>query len=66
MLDECVLAANIPEAGKADLSNNGAELSRSSRDTMRGGTVTGGEGLAGDNEGGSVGSEVLEEVGKAI
>ena len=65
MLDECVLAADIPEASETNLGNNRAELARGGRDTVRSGTVASGEGFAGDNEGGSVGAKVLEKIGEA-
>jgi hypothetical protein len=51
-------ATNVDEAGKADLSDDCAELTGGSRDTMGGGPVAGREDLTGDDEGGGVGTEV--------
>ena len=66
MLDESVGTTNVLETSEADLSDNSSELSRRGRDTVCGGTVTGGEDLARDNEGGGVGAKVLEEVCQAV
>jgi len=66
VLEESVLAANVDETREADLGNNGTELARGSRDTMAGRPVSGGEDLAGNDEGSGVGPEVLEEVGHTV
>jgi hypothetical protein len=61
-----VFTADAHQTGKADLGNDGAELAGSSRDTMAGRGISGGEDLAGDDKGGRVGAEVLEEFGQAV
>lgn len=61
--DEGVGATAVLELGETNLGNDGTELSGTSGDTVTGGTVTGGEDLTGDDEGGRVGTEVLEELG---
>lgn len=61
--DEGVGTTTVLELGETDLGNDSTELSGTSSDTVTGGTVTGGEDLTGDDEGGRVGSEVLEELG---
>jgi len=66
VLDELVLATNVDKLAKAKLGNNGAELSGGSGDTVCCRAVTRGEGFAGNDEGGRVGTEVLEEVGEAV
>lgn len=54
------------ETGNGTLANDGANLARGGRDTVRGGTVAGGEDLTGDNEGGGVGAKVEEELGNDV
>lgn len=82
VLKELALAANVDKLGEADLGDNGTELAGGSRDTVGGGTVTGREGLAGNDEGCGCGesvlwtleyqllltvrAKVLEEVGHAV
>lgn len=66
MLHELVLAANVDKLTKAKLGNNGTELSRCSRNTVCCRTVTCGESFTGNDEGGCVGTKVLEEVGEAV
>nr|POE48707.1 hypothetical protein CFP56_38803 [Quercus suber] len=49
-----------------DLGDDGADLARRGRKTVRGGAVAGGEALAGHDEGGGVGAEVEEELGQDV
>lgn len=53
-LDKLVLASDVSKTREADLCDDGAELSRGGRDSVAGGTVTSGEDLSGDDEGGTV------------
>ena len=48
------------------MRNDGTELARGSRDTVRCRTITSGERFTRDNKRGRVGAEVLEEVGEAV
>lgn len=64
--DELARAVDILETRKADLCNDSTELAARSRDTVASTPVTCREGLTGDDEGGGVGAEVLEEVGQAV
>jgi hypothetical protein len=48
------------ESETYDLGDDGTELAGSSRDSVGGGTVASREDLSGDDEGGGVGSEVLD------
>lgn len=64
--DELVRAVDILETSEANLGNDGAELAARSRDTVASTPVTRREGFSGDNEGGGVRAEILEEVGEAI
>ena len=66
MLDESVGTTDVTETSETDLGNDSSELTRRGRDTMCGRTVTSGEDLTRDDEGGGVGAKVLEEVGQAI
>lgn len=66
MPDEGVRATDVSERSETDLGNDSTKLSRGGRDTVCGGTVTSGEDLTRDDEGGGVGAEVLEEVGHAV
>ena len=66
MLDESVGSTNVLEASETDLGNDSSELTGGSRNAMGGGTVTSGEGLSRNDEGGGVGAKVLEEVGQAV
>jgi len=66
MLDEFVCPADVSQAGKANLRNDRSELAASRTDTVCSGTITGGEGLSGNDKRGSVRPEVLEEVGQAV
>ena len=66
MLDKRARAADVLQLREADLRDDGAELARGGRDTVRGGAVARGEDLAGDDERGRVRAEVLEEVGEAV
>jgi hypothetical protein len=66
MADEIVCSANVSQAGKSNLRNDGSELAACRTHTMCRGTVTGGEGLSRNNEGGNIGPEILEEVGQAV
>lgn len=61
--DEGVGTTAVLELGESDLGNDGTELSGTGSDTVTGGAVAGGEDLTGDDEGGRVGAEVLEELG---
>lgn len=61
-----VCATNVAEPSETDLGDDRAEFPGGSRDTMCGGTVTSGENLTRDDECGSVGAEVLEEVGQTV
>lgn len=62
VLDKLARSADILEASKADLRNDCAELSRGSSDTVGSRAVASRKGLAGNDEGRSVGTEILEEV----
>jgi hypothetical protein len=64
--DESVGTTNVTEPSETDLGNDGSKLSRSGRYAVRGRTVTGGEDLTGDDEGGGVGAKVLEEIGDTV
>lgn len=66
MLDKLVCASDIFKLSEPDLSDDGAKFAGGSGDTMCGGTITCGEDFSGDNEGGDVGTEILEEVGETI
>ena len=66
MFDESVCTANVAKLGETDLGDDSSKFSRSSGDSVCGRTVTSGEGLTRNNEGGGVGAEVLEEVCEAI
>lgn len=66
MLQELVLPTNIDEAREADLGHDCSELAGSGRDTVASGSVTSREDFAGNDEGGGVRAEVLEEVGHAV
>ena len=69
MIEPAVLAActlEVGKASKADLCDDSAELARCSGDTVCGRTVARREDLAGRDERGRVGAEVLEEVGEAV
>jgi len=61
--DEGVGTTAILQLRETNLGNDGAQLAGTGGDTVTGGTVTGREDLTGDDEGGRVGSEVLEELG---
>lgn len=60
------LGTSRAQRSDQDLGNDGTELSGSSRDTVRGRPVTRGEYFTRDDERGSVGSEVLEEVAEDV
>jgi len=66
VLHELVCTTDILKLGETDLGNNGAELAAGSGDTVRGRAVASGEGFSGNDEGGCIGAEVLEEVGHAV
>jgi len=66
VLDESVGTTDVSKLSEADLGDDGSKFTGSSRDTMCGGTVTSGEDLSRDDEGGGVGAEVLEEIGEAV
>lgn len=59
-------SATSPERTEDNLGNDGTDLSRGSGETMGGGTITGGEALAGYNEGGGVRAEVEEELSEDV
>jgi len=54
------------ERGNSSLCNDRANLSRTSRDTVGGGTVSGWETLAGNNEGGGIGAKVEKELDQDV
>ena len=54
------------ERSNDDLSDDGTNLARSSRDTVRGRAVAGREALAGNDEGCGVGTEVEEELAQNV
>jgi len=64
--DESVGATNVTKRGEPDLGDDSTKFAGSGGNTVGGGTVTSGEDLTGDDEGGGVGAEVLEKVGEAI
>ena len=66
MVDELASAANVDQLAEADLRDDSAQLTRGSRDTVRGRAVASGERLTRDDEGRRVGAEVLEEVREAV
>jgi len=66
VLDKFVGTADISHTGKANLRDDSSKLAAGRRDTMRCGTVTGGEDLSRNNERGSIRPEVLEEIGQAV
>jgi len=66
MLDESVGATDVTKSSETDLGNDSSELTRRGRDTVCGRTVTSGEDLTRNDEGGGVGAKVLEEVGQAV
>ena len=66
MLDESVGATDVAKLGETDLGDDGSKFTGSGGYAVRGGTVTGGEDLTGDDEGGGVGAKVLEEVGETV
>lgn len=61
-----VLGSTVNQRAKHTLGDDGANLARGGGDTVGGGTVTGREALSRDNESGSVGSEVEEELGNDV
>ena len=66
MLEELSGSANVLEFRETNLCHNSTELTARSRDTMGGRTITSREHFSRDDEGCSVGTEILEEVGKAV
>ena len=66
MVDELASAANVDQLAEADLRDDSAQLTRGSRDTVRGRAVASGERLTRDDEGRGVRPEVLEEVREAV
>lgn len=66
MLDEFSFTADVLQARKTDLSNDGTKLAACRGYTVCGGPVTSREGLSRNNERGSVRPEILEEVGQAV
>ena len=66
MSDESVGTTNVTKLSETDLGNDGSKFSGGGRDTVRGRTVTSGECLTGNDEGGCVGTKVLEEVGQTV
>lgn len=54
------------KGSKHRLRDDGANLSRASADTVGGGTVSGGEAFARNDEGGRVGTKVEEELGQDV
>lgn len=66
MLDELARSTNILQLGKADLGHDGAKLSACGGDTMGSWTITSGESFTGYNECGSIGTEILEEIGETV
>jgi hypothetical protein len=61
-----IRASDVNQLTETELRNDGTEFASCSGDTVRGRTVTRGESLSGDNECGSVRTEVLEKVGETI
>jgi len=66
MLHKLIGSTNVLELTEANLSDDGAELSTSSRDTMASRAVTSGENFARNYESCCIGTKILEEVGEAI
>ena len=66
MVDKLVGATDVSELSETDLGDDSSKFTGSSGDTMCSGTITSGEGLTRNDEGGGVGAEVLEEVGEAV
>ena len=66
MVQPSVRPTPIPQRSNQSLRNNRASLTSSSADTVPGRTVPSGEDFARDDESGTVGSEILEEVAEAI
>ena len=63
VVDESIGAADVAKLSETDLGDDSSEFPGSGGNTVCGGTVAGGKDLTGDDEGGGVGTEVLEEVG---
>ena len=66
VIDEMVGTTDVTKTGETDLGNDSPELTRRGGDTVCGRTVTSGEDLTGNYEGGDVGAKVLEEVGQTV
>lgn len=66
VLDKLILASDILQTCESDLSDNGAQFTGCSRDTVSSGPVSRWEDFSGDNKGGRVGTEILEEVGETV
>ena len=66
MLDEFVSSTNVPQTSEANLCDDSTEFAGSSRDTMACWTIASREDFSGDDEGGGVGTKILEEVGQAV
>jgi hypothetical protein len=49
VLQELALAANVDQSSETDLGNDGSEFTGSSADTVGSGSVSGREGLSGDD-----------------
>lgn len=66
MFQELARTANVDQTSESNLSDDGTELATSSRHTVRGRAVSGGEDLSRDDESRAIWTEVLEEVGEAV
>jgi hypothetical protein len=66
VLNESVGTTDITKTGESDLGDNSTKLAGSGRDTVGGGTVTGGEDLSRNDKSRRVGAKVLEEVRQTI
>lgn len=66
VVDKLVGSTDILELHKADLGDNSTKLTTGSRDTVSSRSITSREDFSWDDEGGGVGTKVLEEVGEAV
>ena len=63
MTDELVCTTDVPQALESNLGDNSTELATCCRNAVCGRPITSGESLSRNDEGGGVGTEVLEEIG---
>ena len=66
MVDPGIGSSFVLQCSGHRLRNNGTNLAGTSRDTVRGRSISGWEDLTRDNERGGIGTKVLEEIAKTI